>query len=118
MYNSEIIHFIGGVHDYIGELDQSEHPMGKNWYRIKKPCITFSQRNEEKQRVDNVVASMVGPHKTYRKFVDIRVPEDSIMEIRVLDKNGDLYKFYQKESNRVSPSLIVMPDSDVVTDIR
>ena len=114
MYNGEVIHFIGGVHDYLGELDQSEHPMGSDWYRIKNPCITFQQQDPQTQKLNNVVASMAGPNKAYQKFVDIRVPPDSIMEIRVLDKKGDLYKVYKQESERVAPSLIHMPSSGVV----
>ena len=114
MYRDEVIHFIGGVHDYLGELDQSEHPMGKHWYRIKKPCLIFRQEDAANKKMTQAVASLAGPQKAYLKYVDIYVPPESIMEIRTLDKNGKLYEIYKQEAERVAPSLIHMPDSSIL----
>uniref|UniRef100_A0A6M3III3 Uncharacterized protein n=1 Tax=viral metagenome TaxID=1070528 RepID=A0A6M3III3_9ZZZZ len=113
MYKAEIIHFIGGLTEFVGELDQSEHPNGLNWYRIRNPCIIFTRENKEMKRIDTVVALLSGPQKVYRKFVDIRIPEDSILEIRVLDKNGALYEHYSKEVNRIMPEKIILPEHGI-----
>lgn len=116
-YNGEIIHFMGGIHDYIGELSQTKpHPMGPHWYRINKPCITFLQQGP--QKLVDVVASMHGPFNKYRKFVDIYIPPDSTMEIRVLDKKGKLFKFYQEELSRKGPDLIKVADSSIVSSLQ
>ncbi|MCK4716978.1 MAG: hypothetical protein KAT54_09250, partial [Candidatus Marinimicrobia bacterium] len=90
MYNDEIIQFFGGINQYIGELDQSKHPLGAGWYRIKNPCCPYTE-----QKGDGVTVSLSriwGIDKLYRKFVDIYCPQDSLIEIRVLDKHGGLYK--------------------------
>lgn len=112
MYRDEIIHFTGGIYDYLGELDQSEHPMGDNWYRIKKPCHIFQQKNPDDSSITNIVSSINGSGKIYRKFVDVRIPPDSIMEIRILDKSGQLYRLYRKEADRVDSEIIIKPFGD------
>lgn len=108
-YKGEIVHFIGGAKQYIGELDTNEHPNGPNWYRIKRPCVTFQRMNEAEKRLENVIADNVGTNKAYRNFVDFRIPPDSIIEITILDKNGAMYKFYHEEINRVKRDRIVAP---------
>jgi hypothetical protein len=110
MYNGEIIHFIGGLTEYIGEMDQGQHPMGKGWYRIKNPAwvLTTSDGND---KLHTVVGRLGGPQHAYRKFVDIFIPEQSLIEIRVLEKDSDLYKFYLKEVNRPKSELIHLPGS-------
>ncbi len=115
-YNDEIIQISGGMNDFIGKLDQTLHPMGENWYRIKDPCITFMQKNEEKKVLQTVIARMSGPPGAiaFRKFVDIRIPECDPVEIRVVDKKGPLYKYYKEEIDRKEPSNIIVPDLTVV----
>lgn len=113
MYNGEVVHFIGGAQQYIGKIDQGEHPNGPGWWRIKDPCVTFQEKDQQTQKINNVVFSMAGPNKIYRKFVDVFIPSESIIEIKVLDKNGQLYKVYKEEANRVAPSRIVLPDSGI-----
>jgi len=113
MYKGEVVHFIGGLTEFLGELDQTEHPNGVNWYRIKNPCIVFTRNNEQMKRVETVVALLSGPQKAYRRFVDIRIPPDSILEIRVLDKNGALYKHYYDEVNRIMPEKIILPEQGI-----
>ena len=115
MYNDEVIQISGGLNDYIGKLDQSPHPMGEGWYRIKDPCITFSKQDPNTKQVLNVVASLHGPQNNFRKFVDIRIPDGLQMEIKVIDKTGELYKFYQKEINRETPQNIILPNFGIAT---
>lgn len=117
MYNDEIIHFSAGINDYIGRLQQTAHPNGPNWYRLNDVCIVFQQRNQKNQRIEKVLAPLSGPYKEYRKFIDIRVPEDSIIEVRVVDKNGKLYEIYKKEIDRVFPQNIIIPESGALTGI-
>lgn len=94
-FSGEILQFTTiGAHDYIGELDTSEHPLGKEWWRIRNPCITFLQQNEEKKSMTQVVANTNG-NGAYRKHLDIKA--ETILEIKTLDKNGPLMKFYRKE---------------------
>jgi hypothetical protein len=113
-YNGEVIHFSGGINDYIGELDQSEHPMGPNWYRIKNACVTFQHQHPETQRIEQVI-SYVSNNKSFRKFVDVRVPDDSIVEVKVVDKDGHLYKVYKAEIARMPSTIIHMPNSGITT---
>lgn len=112
MYKDEIIHFFGGVQNYLGQLDQSEHPNGPGWYRIKNPCNLYI--SQDKDVVRTQITRIWGVDKFYRKFVDIYCPLDSIMEIRVLDKEGGLYKSYMKELDRPDLNLIKSPtDEDI-----
>lgn len=118
MYNGEIIHFFGGLTAYIGELDQIEHPAGPGWWRIRHPCISESYKDDD-DNLQTMVLRIWGDKKRYRKFVDIYCPPDSLMEIRVLDKNGGLYEDYMKELKRptAKPGLIVAPSSAEVETI-
>jgi len=113
-YNGEIIHFIGGIHGYIGELDQSKHPMGEGWVRIKNPCAVDIVQDNKTKAVNRVIARIWGIKKLYQKYVDIYCPKDSLKEIRVLDKQGEIYQVYQKELNRPDLNLIKAPtDGDI-----
>ena len=114
MYNGEIIQFTGGTKDYIGELDQGEHPNGPGWWRINKPCMIFERQNPEKRSIENVVTSFSGPQKSYRKFVDIYLSPEHPIEIKVVDKNGDLYKVYRQEADRVASDIIISPNLSIV----
>ena len=109
MYNDEVVQVMGGMNDYVGVLDQREHPLGKEWMRIKEPCLIFQRENPQTKQLGNVIVYMPGMRKTYRKYVDIRIPADMPMEIRTVDKNGDLYKVYQAEISR-KPSRIILPE--------
>jgi len=113
MYNDEIIEFSGGINSYIGKLEQSKHPQGPGWYRIIDPCLVIQKEGLETKQIKNTIATIWGPQKNFRKFVDIYVPPDSIMEVKVLDKDGELYKFYQTEISRKAPNLIVLPSMGV-----
>ena len=108
MYRDEIIHFQGGLHEYIGVLDQTEHPNGSGWWRIKNPCSYIVQQVNE-NTVKFRLVRIWGMDKLYRKFVDIYCPSDSLMEIRVLDKDGGLYKAYRQEIDRPDVSRIHLP---------
>ena len=105
-YKDDIIHFSGGLKGYIGRLDTSEHPNGPSWYRLHDPCLQIVKDNKV------AIARMWGDRKSYRRYIDIKIPEDSIMEILTLDKNGELYKTYQKELKRMPPSRIHIPGPD------
>ena len=115
MYNDEIIQIIGGLNDYVGKLDQTPHPMGPGWYRIQDPCLVFLREDVKNKRMTTVVSNFSGPvgQNNYRKFVDVYIPPDCQMEIRVIDKKGKLHEFYQAEITRKAPNLIVVPDRGV-----
>jgi hypothetical protein len=104
-YKDQIIHITGGVNDYIGELDPAKHKLGPNWYRINDPCLVFA--DEKGMRL----AAIQGTGNFYKRFVDIRIPEDSIIEIRTLDAGGDLMEAYEKERVREKSKLIQMANA-------
>lgn len=116
MYNSDIIQLSGGLNDYVGELEQSNHPMGEGWYRINKPCIIFTRENPATKQIQNVIVPMKGipGQEAYRNYVDVRIPDTMAMEIRALDKEGPMYKLYMQEINRKKSS-IILPNNGVVT---
>ena len=112
MFNGETIHISGGLFDYIGELDQSEHPLGKGWWRIKNPCIALARNNPTNNKVELVIAPMRGDpgDKNYKNHVDFYIPETMRVDIKTLDKKGRLYNHYQKRISQAEPSRIIVPD--------
>jgi len=113
MYEGQIIHFFGGMTPYIGELHQNKkHPNGDGWIRINNPCQLHVEKQGKNVRAQ--VRRIWGMNKIYQKFVDIYCPPDSLKEIMVLDKDGDLYKSYKKEIERPDTSSIhLATDSDI-----
>jgi len=114
MYQNEVIHFVGGINEYIGELDQTKHPLGEGWLRINNPCRFYFEQQKDRFKVQ--ISRIWGVDKLYRKFIDIYCPADSLKEIKVLDKNGGFYKAYMKELGRPDLNLIKAPtDADVAS---
>jgi hypothetical protein len=106
MYKEEVIHFIGGMNEYLGVMDQTEHSNGKGWYRILDAChIGF-----DPERKATRVTRLGGPKHVYRSFVDIYIPPDSIMEVRALDKKGELYNVWRKAITQPKADRIVLPE--------
>jgi hypothetical protein len=116
MYRDEIIQLTGGVNDYVGKLDQTNHPMGEGWYRINEPCIIFTRENPASKQIQNVIVPMKGipGQEAYRNYVDVRIPDTMAMEIRTLDKEGPMYRLYMQEINRKKSS-IILPENGIVT---
>jgi len=115
-YKNKIIKFCGGVRDYVGELQHGPHPNGAYWYRILKPCVSFTQQNPVTKKVQLTLASLRGINNTYEQFIDIYVPPDSIIEVLVADKTGDLYEVYQAEIKK-KKGLIELPGNSKVVGI-
>ena len=116
MYNDEIIQIIGGLNDYAGELDQTEHPNGPGWYRIKEPCLVYVEANPQTGKLTNRIRRFVGPpgDPDYRNYVDVYIPDCVQMEIRVLVKDGRMYKVYKEEINRKKSSLYLPDDNSII----
>ena len=112
MYKGEVIHFIGGLTEYIGQLEMSEHLNGKGWYRLNDPCVLVHEKKGEEVRTR--ISRLGGPKRVYRRFVDIFIPDAYPMEIRVLDKNNELYNVYFEAVNQVVPDRIVLPNLSLV----
>lgn len=108
MYKDEIIAFSGGINEWVGELDQAPHKNGKDWYRIKRPCRFITEQLPDGSIRQKLIA-IQGPGSFYKRYVDIRVPEDSIIEIMTVDKSGEIYKAYEKESIREPSKIILHP---------
>lgn len=99
-YKNQIVQFIGGPHDYIGEIDTAPHKMGPGWWRVLNPCQVFQHKNPQTQSMQLVVASLWGDGEAFKKYVDIYLPPDFAIEIRTVNKKGQLYKVYIKEVER------------------
>jgi hypothetical protein len=106
-YKDQVICFSGGLTEYIGVLDQAPHKMGENWYRILEPCQMVNRQVGNQSQIGLVAIQGAGDH--YKRYVDIRVPRDSIIEIRTLDPQGDLYQAYTKEKDRKKSKIIHAP---------
>ena len=114
-YKDEVVQFLGGANEYVGQLETlSVESCGGKWYRIHEPCLIFQQDNPALKRRQNILAYMCGAPKNYHNYVDIFIPRDSIIEIRTLDKKGDMFKIYRQEVDRKAPSLVVVPNMGVV----
>lgn len=99
-YKDKIIHFFGSMHQYVGEFDQGVHKNGPGWYRILNPCVVMQQHDPETKILTNILMSLTGPGDAYKKYVDIRVPDDFVVEIRTVNKKGAMYEFYKGETDR------------------
>lgn len=115
-YPGKIINIIGGVHEYVGELDTLPHPFGPNWYRIREACQVTVGQNEQGQPV-RLVSCIDGYKNDYRRYVDIRIPEDSIIEVREVNPDGALYKVYKNQLNQVKLDKIVAPDASDLQNV-
>ena len=113
MYSGRVEMLLGGIHDYIGQIDDSPHPRGEGWYRIKNPCHLFLSTDLGK---DNLVAYMAGEpgERSYKEIVDVKIP--GRVEIRQLDKNGPLYKIYKGEVKK-KESVIIKPGGPGVVSL-
>jgi hypothetical protein len=67
--------------------------------------VIFVQHDPQTKRVNTVISSFAGVKKIYKKYVDVRIPADMPMEIRTVDKNGQLYKVYKDELERKESEL-------------
>ena len=105
MYKGEVVHIVGTLSSYLGELGQEEHPNGKNWMRINNPVAMKYEGDQIK------LLKLGGVEDLYKPYVDIKLPADVAYEVRVLDKASMLYDGYIKESRRKKPSLIVTPQA-------
>lgn len=112
MYNDDVVQFRGGISEYVGRVTELKE-RGKGWYRIKEPCLVFQRDNPAMKRRENVLAYLPGPQKNFKKYVDVYIPPDSIIEVWPLDEAGELYKVYEKEISRKTPDLIIVPNMGV-----
>jgi len=106
-YHDEIVHLVGAIHENVGTLvcgpGAAVHPFGDGWFRIKNPCVAFQVQNEQTKTVENGIMPIAGINQIYKPVIDIYIPE-SIMEIKVLDERGDLYKNYVAAIELKAPS--------------
>lgn len=104
MYKGKIVHIVGMLSSYVGELDQDEHPNGEDWIRIKNPCsmkITGSNQL--------MISKLGGVENMYRPYVDIKMPPDVAFEVRVVDKASVLYEAYIAQITQKKREHIVTP---------
>lgn len=110
-YKDQIVLFDGGIHRYIGQIDQAPHKMGKGWWRILNPCeLVEGMQNGKKV---NVIVAFHYPKANFKRYVDIYIPGDSLIEIRTLDKEGKMYEEYCKVMERQATDLI-LPENNII----
>ena len=108
-YPGKVIHIIGGVREYIGEMGPLPHPNGPNWYRINNACQVIHTTRKNTNESVRLIQAIDGPQRDYEKYADLRIPEDSIIEITILNPKGNLHNLYKKEINAVKMDRIVAP---------
>lgn len=105
-YKGKIVHIMGGIHDFMGEIEDS--PNGDGWIRIKNPCLV--KTIEQKGAVGELISKLGGPQDIYENFVDLYIPPgESLLEIRVLNENGGLHEAYMKQINQPKIERLVVP---------
>lgn len=103
-YKDQVVLFDGGIHRYVGQIDQAKHKMGEGWWRILNPCeIAQGQQNGKPV---NVLVAFHYPKRNFKRYVDLYIPRDSLIEIRTLDHDGDMYKEYCRVMERQASDLI------------
>ncbi|OGW44463.1 MAG: hypothetical protein A2Y66_01850 [Nitrospirae bacterium RBG_13_41_22] len=115
-YEGKVIQFTGGLRTYIGRMDSLPHPNGENWYRIKDPC-TLDVVPDGKGKSQIMISRIWGIDHLYKHYVDVRVPDDSIMEIVELEEDGGFFKAYKKELDKASVKNIIIPSTADVINI-
>jgi hypothetical protein len=123
-YKGQVVHFMGGLHDFVGEIETffqetdlpgmstapGVHPIGEGWIRINKPCLTSTIKDKGRQLEQ--IGTMGGPGHNYQDFVDIYIPPgQSVMEVRVVDPESDMFRAYQRVVSQIKPKHIVLPGS-------
>jgi len=92
----DIVHLIGGITEYAGEISLiSEEKMGY-WVSIKNPCILMMV--QKGNQMLSTLSILGGPEYVYEHHVILYLPKDSLIEIRVLDREGGLYALYKKQA--------------------
>jgi len=103
-YDDQVIQFsVDKIVTWVGSLDTKPHKMGPGWFRILNPCQVVAKDN----RLG--LSAIQGNGDFYKKYVDIRVPDDAVVEIRTLDKGGELHDAYLKEIERKKSTIIKSP---------
>ena len=111
-YSNDIIHFTGGINDWVGEPGMGfngPHKMGSGWYRINKPCMYLQDTQNRK----HLIIPIQGADRLYKRYVDIYCPADSLQEIKVLDPKGAMYECYMKERDHEPSSIIQAPGTKI-----
>ncbi len=104
MYKGKIVHIVGMLSSYIGELQQGEHENGEDWIRIHNPCGLKITNNQL------IIAKLGGVENMYLPYVDIKMPPDIAFEVRVVDKASVLYDKYIEQITQEKREHIVTPN--------
>jgi len=111
-YAGKVVHVIGGISEYIGEL--ADHPMNEGefcgWIRIKNPCLV-QLHTDEAGSIKIRLMRIGGVQGNYRDRVDMHFPKDTFLEIRELMKSGTLCQAYRNELERPVLDKIIDPNA-------
>lgn len=107
-YSGKIIHLTYGGNDYIGDIKVLSE---EGWYRIFNPCsVNVVQIQTPKGPGEKIFISAIQQDDDrYEKFVDIFIPPEMIIEIRVLNPDGAYMEIYNRQIARKKSKLIHLP---------
>lgn len=105
-YIGKVIHFVGGVNQFVGRLDFLGIDVYGLFLKIINPCLCYV--NDK----GIGLSKLGGEMEIFEPHVLIYQPADKAFEIREVTADGDLAKAYWKEVNRKKPQYIVAPGSE------
>lgn len=111
-YVGKVVHFVGGVNQFIGRLDSIDVAVYGLFLRITNPCLCFV--NEK----GIGLSKLGGELDVFEPHVMIYQPADKPFEIREVTPGNDLAKAYFKEASRKKSEIIAAPGSVDVASLK
>jgi hypothetical protein len=102
-YVGKVIHFVGGVNQYLGRLDSIDVAVYGLFMRITNPCLCFIGDK------GIALSKLGGELDVFEPHVMIYQPADRPFEIREVTPGNDLAKAYFKEASRKKSEIIAAP---------
>lgn len=104
-YKGKIVHFIGGIHEYLGEIQWLDQT---GWLRISNPVL--ARAHTQGKEAGLYLERLGGPGEVYAKWVDLYIPlGQSLMEVRILMEGSSLHNAYMKQVNQPKIENIIIP---------
>ena len=110
-YEGEVVHLISNGVDFLGKVSSRFDGDITLWWRILDPCFVVSVHDAKTGASQGVKISRIGSaYDHYEHYVDIYIPPQKTIQIRVLKKGSLLFDAYTKEINAPSmPKNIILP---------
>jgi hypothetical protein len=111
-YIGKVIHFVGGINQYVGRLDAIEVLLYGDMFIITNPCLCFISDK------GIGLSKLGGELDVFEPHVMIYQPADKPFEIREVTPGNDLAKAYFKEASRKKSEIIAAPGSVDVASLK